>query len=70
MQRVTTINPPSLEDAEANRETPIYNAIDRAKLPPGCVLGYELIRAGTSSPRLVELVGAVEAWVRAPGIST
>lgn len=62
---VTTINPPSLEEAEANRETPIYNAIDGAKLPPGCVLGYQLIRAGTSSPPLGELVGAVKAWASA-----
>ena len=48
---VTTINAPADEVAQQNRESPIYNAIDRARLPPGCVLDYELIRAGRQSPR-------------------
>jgi hypothetical protein len=60
---VTTINPPALDDAEANRETPIYNAIDHINLPPGCILRYELIHAGTDSPPLGESIQSVKSWV-------
>jgi hypothetical protein len=61
---VTTINPADVVDAEANREAPIYNAIDRLKLPLGCVFGYDVIRTGTSSPPLAPLTRDIEAWVK------
>jgi hypothetical protein len=61
----TTINPPREQDAERNREDPVYNAIDRLQLPPGCMLGYRLIQAGSSSPPLREVIRSVEEWARA-----
>jgi hypothetical protein len=61
---VTTVNPANAADAEENREAPIYNAIDRIKLPIGCVFGYDVIHAGASSPPLAGLVRDIEAWVR------
>jgi hypothetical protein len=65
---VTTVNPANAADAEENREAPIYNAIDQIKLPLGCVFGYDVIRAGTSSPSLVSLIREIEAWVRESAI--
>jgi hypothetical protein len=61
---VTTVNPASVADAEENREAPIYNAVDQIKLPQGCVFGYDVVRAGTSSPSLAPLILEIEAWVR------
>jgi hypothetical protein len=61
---VTTINPPSAQEKEANRENPIYVAIDGAKLPAGCALGYRLVRAGKESPALGVLVAEVADWAR------
>ncbi|MDO9298077.1 hypothetical protein [Bradyrhizobium sp.] len=62
---VTTVNPPNLTDAEENREAPIYNAIDQIKLTVGCVFGYDVTRAGTSSPPLAPLIKDIDAWVKA-----
>jgi hypothetical protein len=61
---VTTVNPPDAQAAELNRENPVYNAIDAAKLPAGSCLGYRLVRAGKSSPPLRRLVADVERWAR------
>ena len=61
---VTTVNPPDARAAEVNRENPVYNAIDAAKLPAGSCLGYGLVRAGKSSPPLKRLVADVERWAR------
>ena len=61
---VTTVNPPAAQIAEMNRENPVYNAIDDAKLPAGSTLGYKLVRAGKSSPALRPLVADVERWAR------
>jgi hypothetical protein len=61
---VTTVNPPNAQEKEENRENPLYNAIDGAKLPPGCALGYNLVRAGKSSPPLKILVGEIEQWAK------
>lgn len=61
---VTTINVAVEESAEKNRENVLYNAIDRAKLPPGCLLGYSLERAGKKSPRTGPVVQAIEEWAR------
>ena len=61
---VTMVNPTSAVDAEVNRESAIYNAIDGANLPDGCLLGYDLVRAGTQSPALGPLVASIEQWAR------
>ncbi len=61
---VTTINVPAEREAQANRENPIYNAIDGITLPEGCLLDYELVHAGTQSPRLGALVSDIERWAR------
>jgi hypothetical protein len=61
---VTTVNPPAAQDAEANRENPVYNAINAAKLPAGSCLGYRLVRAGQNSPALRPLVAQIEQWTR------
>ncbi len=61
---VTTVNPPAAQEAEKNRENPVYNAINAAKIPAGSILGYRLLRAGKSSPALRPLVADVERWAR------
>jgi Ribosomal protein L7/L12 dimerisation domain len=61
---VTTVNPPAAQDAEANRENPVYNAINAAKLPAGSCLGYRLVRAGKNSPALRPLIAQIEQWAR------
>jgi hypothetical protein len=61
---VTTVNPPAAQIAEMNRENPVYNAIDAAKIPAGSILGYGLVRAGKNSPALRPLVADVERWAR------
>ena len=43
----------------------IFNAINDMRLPAGYVLGYQLVREGTSSPPLKPLVKRVRAWVDA-----
>jgi hypothetical protein len=59
---VTTVNPPSAEEAERNRENPIYRGIDGANIPAGSALGYRLAHASKSSPPLKRLVADVERW--------
>ncbi|KRQ09154.1 hypothetical protein [Bradyrhizobium manausense] len=61
---VTTVNRAAERAKEQNREAVIYNAIDGAKLPAGCLLGYNLVRAGPSSPATKPLVAAIEQWAR------
>jgi ribosomal L7/L12-like protein len=61
---VTTVNPPAAQMAEMNRENPVYNAIDAAKIPAGTALGYKLVRAGKTSPALRPLVADIERWAR------
>lgn len=61
---VTTVNPPAAQEKEVNRENPVYNAIDAAKIPARSALGYKLVRAGKRSPALKPLVGDVERWAR------
>jgi hypothetical protein len=39
---VTTVNLPDTEEAERNRENPVYIAINAAKIPAGSILGYNL----------------------------
>jgi ribosomal L7/L12-like protein len=61
---VTTVNPSDQQDAEKNRENPVYNAIDAAGIPAGTSFGYRLVRAGKNSPALKPLVADVERWAR------
>jgi hypothetical protein len=61
---VTTINLAAQRESQANRENPIYNAIDGIALPEGCILDYELIEAGLQSPSLTPLVASIEQWTR------
>jgi hypothetical protein len=61
---VTTVNPPAAQEAEKNRENPVYNAINAAKIPAGSTLGYNLVRAGKNSPALGPLVADIECWAR------
>jgi hypothetical protein len=61
---VTTVSPPAGQEAEKNRENPVYNAINAAKIPAGSILGYKLVRAGKSSPALRPLVADIERWAR------
>jgi aspartyl-tRNA(Asn)/glutamyl-tRNA(Gln) amidotransferase subunit B len=59
---VTTINRADDEESHLNREAAIYNAINSSNLPPGCLLGYNLIKAGRDAPPLRPLVVSIERW--------
>jgi hypothetical protein len=61
---VTTVSPSDAQTSEINRENPVYNAINAAKIPAGSALGYKLVRAGKTSPPLRPLVADVERWSR------
>ena len=61
---VTTVSPAAAQEAEENRENPIFNAINGATIPAGSILGYNLVRAGKTSPALRPLVADVERWAR------
>jgi hypothetical protein len=61
---VTTTNVAESNRQKENREAVIYNAIDTCSLPPGCLLGYELIAAGNNSPKTATLVQSIESWAR------
>ncbi len=61
---VTTVNRANERAKEQNREAVIYNAIDGASLPAGCVLGYNLVRAGPDSPATKPLLTSIENWAR------
>jgi hypothetical protein len=61
---VTTVNPPAAQEAADNRENAIYSAIAKATLPAGCLLGYDLVKAGPDSPALRPLVAEIEQWAR------
>ena len=61
---VTTVNRADDDESQSNREAPIYNAVNKAKLPAGCLLGYNLIQAGPDSPALRPLVKSIETWAK------
>jgi hypothetical protein len=61
---VTTVNRADETVDQLSREAPIYNAINQAKLPAGCLLGYELVQAGPDKPDLSKLVDSVERWAK------
>ena len=57
---VTTVNRANEREKEENREAVLYNAIDAVKLPAGCALGYNLVRAGPESPATKPLKASIE----------
>jgi hypothetical protein len=59
---VTTVNPPAAQEAEENRENPVFDAINQSRIPAGSILGYKLLCAGKSSPALRSVVAEVERW--------
>jgi len=61
---VTTVNRAAERAKQQNREAVIYNAIDGVNIPSGCLLGYNLIRAGPNSPPTKPLIAAIEVWAR------
>lgn len=61
---VTTVNRATERVKVQNREAVIYNAIDGAKLPEGCLLGYNLVRASPVSPATKPLVASIEQWAK------
>jgi aspartyl-tRNA(Asn)/glutamyl-tRNA(Gln) amidotransferase subunit B len=61
---VTTVNRADEQEAHSKREATIYNAINEANLPTGCLLGYNLIQAGPDNPPLHPLVNSIESWAR------
>jgi aspartyl-tRNA(Asn)/glutamyl-tRNA(Gln) amidotransferase subunit B len=61
---VTTVNRADEDDAHSRREAVVYNAINKATLPAGCLLGYNLIKADKESPSTRQLVTSIEHWAR------
>jgi hypothetical protein len=61
---VTTVNRADETVDTLKREAPLYNAINQAKLPPGCMLGYKLVKATSDDPDLEGLVSSVERWAQ------
>ncbi|ODR94128.1 hypothetical protein AUC70_11235 [Methyloceanibacter stevinii] len=61
---VTTMNPPERTTAERNREDMLFETINRARLPAGCYLGYELIEGSPRSPALRRVASTVEQWAQ------
>lgn len=59
---VTTFGPALEHVSQSNREAAIYNAIDKAKLPPGFRLSYDVATYGESSPNVKKLCVEIEAW--------
>jgi hypothetical protein len=62
---VTTFGPALGRIGQSNRESVIYNAIDKAKLPPGFRLTYDVDTYGQSSPNVGKLCKDIEAWAEA-----
>ena len=62
---VTTFGPAEEHVSQSKREADIYNAIDRAKMPAGFRLGYDVVDYGKKTPKLTQLVGAIESWAAA-----
>ncbi|RWC37467.1 MAG: hypothetical protein EOS28_32575, partial [Mesorhizobium sp.] len=62
---VTTFGPALGHGAQSNREATIYNAVDKAKLPPGFRLSYDVETYGQSSPNLGKLCKDIETWAAA-----
>jgi hypothetical protein len=62
---VTSFGPGPDDVARSNREAQIYNAIDKAKLPAGFRLGYDVVEYGQKSPSLNKLCRSIETWAAA-----
>lgn len=59
---VTTFGPAQEHVARSNLEASIYNAIDRASLPAGFRLLYDVVEYGKTLPKLSKLRSDVEKW--------
>lgn len=62
---VTSFGPGADDVARSNREAQIYNAIDKAKLPAGFRLGYDIVAYGQKAPSLNKLCKSIETWAAA-----
>jgi hypothetical protein len=61
---VTSVNQPAQKRGEVSRESDVYIAIDKARLPPGCYLMLDFLQSGaTSLPSRKALVSSIESWV-------
>jgi hypothetical protein len=60
---VTTVNRADETVKQLDQEALVYNAVNQAKLPAGCLLGYELVQAGAEKPDVSNLQVSVERWV-------
>jgi hypothetical protein len=61
---VTTFGPTSEDVSKTKRAAEVRAAITKAKLPPGCRLGYSLRGATVRMPRVTSLVADIERWAR------
>jgi hypothetical protein len=59
---VTTFGPAPEFVARSKRAADIYNGIDKAKLPPGCRIGLDVIMNGAKTPCLRKLRQLIERW--------
>lgn len=62
---VTTFGPAQEHVTQSNREAAIYNAIDKAKVPPGFRFTYDVVTYGQSSPNAGKLCKEIEEWAAA-----
>jgi hypothetical protein len=59
---VTTFGPSKDFVGKHKRSADIYNGIDKAKLPPGCRLGLDIVKHGAKTPSLRKLRDSIEKW--------
>ena len=59
---VTTFGPAQEHVTQSNREATIYNAIDKAMVPPGFRFTYDVVTYGQSSPNIGKLCKEIEEW--------
>ncbi|MBX5132713.1 hypothetical protein HJB80_08585 [Rhizobium lentis] len=57
---VTSFGPDVRTVARDNREATIYNGLETVNLPPGWLLGYEVLTYGQSAPSVAKLKSEVE----------
>jgi hypothetical protein len=61
---VTTFGPSKDFIGKHKRAADIYNGIDKAKLQPGCRLGFDLVKHGARTPSLRKLRDSIEKWAK------
>jgi hypothetical protein len=60
---VTSFAPSHSSEGAANRQSDIYNAIERARIPENCFLIFACRKTSNENARLKQLIADVEAWV-------